>query len=578
MSTIAGDRNAFMLRRIPMPPCQSRRTFIKQGATATLGFALFPFSRIQPATSFDVVIKGGTLLDGTGAPPWSADLGLIGDAIAATGSIAPEQGKIVIDASGLHISPGFIDIHTHSDSSILRYPTADSRILQGVTTEITGNCGYAVAPLTGEGVEEMRKEMKGEYGLDISWTDVASYFEVLETMGMSVNHALLLGQGSLRNNAIGPTDRPLTDDELKSVLRSLEEGMEQGAIGLSTGLEYVPGRFTPTEEIIAMARVVGRSNGLYASHLRNEETALLAAVDEAIQIGQTTGVRVEISHLKAAGGPNWSKQRAALHLIESARRDGIDVLADAYPYTAYSTGLTIFMPAWAMDGGWPALAKRLEDPSDRGRIRDELIQRVQEDPGDFNLIVISSLRTEANQPLVGKDLTQIAEQWKVEPIDALLRLVVEEEGSVGFIGHGMSPDNVELVLSHPLVMVGSDGGSMAPEGPAAKTRPHPRSYGTFARILGHYAREQKLFDLPTAIKKMTSMPADQTGLHDRGRIARGKKADLVIFNAKTVKDVATFDDPHRFAIGIEHVLVNGQIVVENSEHTGKRPGKVLRKA
>ncbi len=560
-----------------MPQSPSRRTFIKKSAYATFGFAVFPFSRIQPVTSFDVVVKGGTLLDGTGGPPWPADLGLIGDTIAATGSIAPEQGKLVIDASGFHVSPGFIDIHTHSDSSILRYPTADSRIRQGVTTEITGNCGYAVAPLEGMGMEEMRKELKEEANVNISWSSVASYFDVLEKMGISVNHALLLGQGSLRQNAIGPNDRPLTEDELKSVLRSLEEGMEQGAIGLSTGLEYVPGRFTPTDEIIAMARVVGRSGGVYASHLRNEETALLAAVDEAIQIGQTAGVRVEISHLKAAGRPNWGKQQAALHLIESARREGVDVLADAYPYTAYSTGLTIFMPAWSMDGGWPALAKRLEDRSDRGRIRDELIQRVKEDPGDFNLIVISSLRTEANQSLIGKDLMQIGEQWKVEPIDALLRLVVEEEGSVGFIGHGMSPNNVELVLSHPLVMIGSDGGSMAPEGPAAKTRPHPRSYGTFPRVLGYYAREQKLFDLPTAIKKMTSMPADQTGLRDRGRIARGKKANLVIFDAQNVKDVATFDDPHRFATGIQHVLVNGQVVVENGEHTGKRPGKVLRK-
>jgi N-acyl-D-aspartate/D-glutamate deacylase len=270
-------------------------------------------------------------------------------------------------------------------------------------------------------------------------------------------------------------------------------------------------------------------------------------------------------------------QIAALNLIESARRDGIQVLADAYPYTAYSTGLTIFMPAWAVDGGWHGLAKRLEDPSDRSRIRKELIQSIHEDPGDYDLIVISSLRTDANRTLIGKNLAQIADGWGVEPVDAALRLIVEEEGSVGFIGHGMSPENVEMVLSHPLVMIASDGGSMAPEGPAAETRPHPRSYGTCARALGYYTRERKIFDLTTAVKKMTSMPADQIGLRDRGRIARGMKADIVVFDSERVKDVATFDDPHRYATGIQYVMVNGELVVENEKHTGARPGQMLRR-
>jgi N-acyl-D-amino-acid deacylase len=363
---------------------------------------------------------------------------------------------------------------------------------------------------------------------------------------------------------------------MAEVLRSLEKGLDQGAFGLSTGLEYVPGRFTPTEEILAMAQVVSRRGGLYASHIRNEETALLEAVDEAIRIGRMSGARVEVSHLKAAGLPNWGKQVAALDLIEGARMSGVDVLADAYPYTAYSTGISIFLPAWAADGGRDALARRLGDSADRARIRDALQVRVRQDPGDYDLIVISSVRSEQNRSIIGKDLAAIADGWGLEPIDALLRLM-EEERSVGFIGHGMSVENVELVLSHPLVMIGSDGSSMAPRGDAARSQPHPRSYGTFARVLGHYCRDRALLDLPTAIHKMTSMPADQVGIPDRGRIARGMKADLVAFDHATVRDQATFADPHQYAAGIEHVLVNGVSVVEGGEHTGARPGVALRK-
>jgi N-acyl-D-aspartate/D-glutamate deacylase len=326
-----------------------------------------------------------------------------------------------------------------------------------------------------------------------------------------------------------------------------------------------------------MARIVARRGGLYASHIRNEEVALLEAVNEAIEIGRRAGVRVEVSHLKAAGRPNWGKQRAAINLIESARRSGIDVLADAYPYTAYSTGLSIFLEPWAREGGTQAIVRRLQDAQQRACIREEVAVRLASDPGDYDLVVIARLHTEKNLALVGKNLVEIGEGWKIEPLDVLLRLL-EEEGSVSFIGHGMSAANVEMVLAHPLVMIGSDGTSMAPVGRAAQARPHPRSYGTCPRVLGHYVRERGLFDLPTAVKKMTSMPADQVGLADRGRIARGQKADLVVFNAATVTDEATFEAPHRYPVGIRHVLVNGAFVVEQGRHTGARPGRVLRKA
>jgi len=552
----------------------TRRRFLEGGGALALGLAAVP-KVVVAEPRFDVVLKGGTLLDGTGAPAYTADLGIAGDLIAAIGEIAPAQAARVVDVSGLHLCPGFIDIHSHSDGDILAYPTADSRVRQGITTELTGNCGSSTAPLFGPIAEERRSGLRRD-GIEGDWTDLAGYFARVERARVSINHAILLGQGTLRECVAGVADRPLTTDEMKAVLRSVEEGMEQGAFGLSTGLEYTPGRFTPTSEIVAMARLVARRGGLYTSHIRNEERGLLEATDEAIRIGRLAGVRVEVSHVKASGRGNWGKQAASLALIEAGRRDGVEVLGDAYPYTAYSTGLTVTFPGWSLDGGTPAVLARLRS-RERDRIRREVLDYVLNgDPGDFDLIVISRVQTTKNRPLVGKNLVEIASVWKVEPVEALLRLVDEEDTSVSYVGHGMSPDNVARVLGHPLVMIGSDGSAMAPTGRAAEARPHPRSYGTCPRVLGYYAREQHLFDLPTAVRKMTSLPADQIGLKDRGRLARGRKADIVVFDAATVIDLATFEDPHHYPAGIVHVLVNGVPVVERGAHTGARPGQVLR--
>lgn len=553
-----------------------RRRFIKTSALATAALSTSGFRFLFAGPPLDIIIKDAHIVDGTGGEIVKADLGVIGDRITVIGDLSARNAKKIIPAEGWHVCPGFIDIHTHSDGSILVYPEAESRVMQGVTTEITGNCGYSAAPLQGHDARERRKKWLEEDGVEAKWSDVASYFETLEKTGISVNHALLLGQGTLRNNLIGSVNRELTTDEMNMLLATLEEGLDQGALGLSTGLEYVPGSFTSTDELIIMARVLARRGGLYASHIRDEETFLLEAVNEAIEIGRQSGVRVQISHLKAAGRSNWYKQEAALHLIESARRQGIDVMADAYPYTAYSTSLSSFILPWAREGGNQATMQRLADPAVRDRIRKESEEIVRTTPGDYHLIVISRVKSEKNQSLVGKNIAEIAAIWNIEPVDVLLRLLEEEEGSVGFIGHGMSPENVDMVLKHPLVMIGSDGSSMAPRGRAAQTRPHPRSYGSFARVLGYYQRERNLFDLASAVKKMTAMPADQCKLDNRGRIARGKKADLVIFDASTVVDKATFDQPHQYPLGIEYVLVNGQIVVEKGKHTGKRPGRVLR--
>jgi len=519
-----------------------RRSFL---VLAGAGAAACTLPRTAHVPAFDCVIRGGRVIDGTGGPEQSLDIGILGDTIRALDRIDPEQARSVIDARGLCVAPGFIDIHTHSDGDIFEYPDDESRVFQGVTTEVTGNCGGSAAP--------------GE-----RWGSVSAYFRALEMRAVATNQVLLLGQGTLRKAVAGLENRALTPSELERVLRMLEQGLEQGAAGLSTGLEYTPGRYTPTEELIALARVLARRGKLYASHIRNEEAGLQESIAEALAIGRESGARVQISHLKAAGRPNWPKQAAAIAAIERARESGLDVLADAYPYTAYSTGLSIFLSDATREGGRDAILGRLADPAQRERIRAELGPRIASDPGEYELVVVA-----------GRDLASIARERQVEPAEALLQLLEEGGTDVGFVGHAMSEENVVRVLTHPLVMVGSDGYALAPRGKALEGKPHPRSYGTFARVLQKYVREERVLDLRTAVHKMSGMPAAQLRLADRGRIARGLKADLVLFDAARVKDESSFEDPHHLASGFAHVLVNGVAVIADGQSTGERPGRAL---
>lgn len=546
-----------------------RRAFLALAGTGLASCAL-----TRRVARFDCVLSGAVVHDGLGSAPRVADVGILADTIAHIGSIDPEQARQRIDLRGLCLAPGFIDIHTHSDEDIFRYPDDESRVHQGVTTEVTGNCGGSAAPVAPDEAARLDAELR-EDGIRERWSDVGSYFRALESRRTATNQLLLVGQGTLRRAVAGLANRPLSAGELARVERMLEEALEQGAAGMSTGLEYTPGRYTPTGELVALARVLARRGRLYASHIRNEESGLLESVREALRIGVEGGARVQVSHLKACGRPNWPQLEPSIAAIESARAAGLDVLADAYPYTAYSTGLTIFLSDATREGGAESILARLADRAERARIAAELDPRVSSDPGGYELIVVAST-TSSDKSVVGASIAEIAARRGVAPSEALLQLLEEGRASVGHVAHAMDEAQVARVLSHPLVMVASDGYAMAPRGEALERRPHPRSYGTFARVLHKYVREERLLALPDAVRKMTSMPADQMRLADRGRVAVGCKADLVAFDAATVREESTFADPHRLASGFRHVWVNGARVLADGRSTGARPGRALR--
>jgi N-acyl-D-amino-acid deacylase len=541
-----------------------RRAALRGGAALALGALACRSSGARGR--FDVLLRGANVLDGSGAAPFVADVALNAERIAAIGALGEVQASRVFDARGLCLAPGFVDIHTHSDRTIFEWPGAESRVLQGCTSEITGNCGGSAAPRVADDEDA---------GTEARWSDVRSYIAAWRQQGAALNHALLVGHGTLRRAVMGSVDRPATADELARMNALLEDALDQGALGLSTGLEYVPGMFTPPEEIVQLARAVARRGKLYASHMRSEEEALLEAVDEALEVGRRTGVRVQVSHLKAAGRAHWKLLDGALSKLERARAEGVDVMADAYPYTAYSTTLTMLLEPWSREGGAEAVLARLRDPATRAKILREVGPHVEREPGGWELVVIASLDKREHQECVGKNLLEIAEMWSVEPAEAFARLLEGSNSGVSFVGHGMQESDVERVLAHPLVMIGSDGRSMAPTGSALNDRPHPRSYGTFPRVLGRYCRERKLFDLATAVRKMTALPAERARLAGRGRIEVGAFADLVLFDAQTIGDTATFSEPQQFPTGIAAVFVNGELAAERGAPTAARAGRFL---
>lgn len=531
---------------------------------------------------YDLLFRNARVVDGTGNPWFPADVATEGDRIAAIGDLSGAAARRTIDAQGAVLAPGFIDLHTHSDFTIPLFPRAEAMVRQGVTTQLVGNCGFSPFPVEPGRLDLLRKYSAFiDAGLSWEWRDLRGFAAMLESLPLSCNIALQVGHGAVRIAAMGFDDREPTAAELANMEKLVAQAFEDGAFALSSGLIYVPGSYCKTDELVALARVARRYGGFYSSHIRGEGDTLVDAVDEALQIGRAAGVPVQLSHHKAMGRRNWGKVERTLAMIDAARAEGRDVTADQYPYTAGSTTLAAIIPRWAMQGGVEGMVRRLADPAQRARIRAEIVDqspaalRAGAREFDPETIMISYVPDGPNKPYEGKMLTEIARMRGEEPVDAALHLLAAERGGVQMIIFGMSEEDVRRVMRHPAVAIASDGWT---QHPSAGGKPHPRSYGTYARVLGKYVREDRVLGLEEAVRKMTSLPAQRLARFDLGLIRPGCMADLVVFDPERVGERATFQDPHQYCVGVIHVVVNGQVVIDEGRDTGARAGRVLRRA
>ena len=508
------------------------------------------------------------MIDGTGAPARAADVAIRDGRIAAIGRGLGGADR-TIDVAGLALAPGAIDIHSHSDESMFVNPAMESTVHQGVTTAVCGNCGGASAPVMGLAASEMDRDM-ARFGLERNWTSFGEYAAAVEKNGTAINICSFVGHGTLRMCVMGGDAREPTAGELGAMKAVLASALSEGAVGMSTGLIYPPSAYGTTDEIVALASVVARHGGLYASHIRNEGNKLLEAVSEGMEIGRRSGARVQLSHHKAAGKMNWGRVKESTALIERARAEGVDVTADQYPYTASSTGLGTVIPNWVHEGGPLAMVARLRDPAVRTRIRDEYVETGRA----WDRIVIA--RAQKHAEWSGRTVAELADAAGKDPLEWSCDALVEHDGDVAIVHHSMNEDDVRFVMAKEWIAIGSDSRANAPYGPLSFGKPHPRSYGTFPRVLGKYARDDRVLTLEDAVRKMTSLPASRVRLRDRGVLRDGAVADIVVFDPRTVIDRATFDDPHRYPDGIPFVIVNGEVALEAGETTPARAGRFLR--
>jgi N-acyl-D-amino-acid deacylase len=526
-----------------------------------------------------LLIRGALVIDGSNQEPFRGNIAVENGMITEVAPSIKGGGKMDVEADGLVAAPGFIDIHSHTDLSIFKHPLAESKALQGVTTEVIGNCGIGAFPVNDERRAVLIDYLKmhdfhlPSHGL--GWNNFTQYADQLDRIGLGLNLAPLVAHGALRIAILGADDRSPSHKELESMKSLLAESLEQGTWGLSTGLIYPPGSFAKTEELVALAKIVAQYGALYASHIRGEGTALMEALDEAVLIGKVAGVRVEVSHLKAMGKDNWGRGKEALLKLEKARQGGVDIAADQYPYEATSTSLTSLLPLWALAGGVNQLLKRLTSSEMKERLRAEILREMNKRGGP-NRIVIAEIRSAKNIGLSGKNVREIAELWHCTPEIAVMKLLQKEKAAVGAVYFSLSDEDVVAILSNDQVSVGSDGMGMHAEEDSGKST-HPRSYGTFPRILGLYAREKRTLSMAKAIHKMTGLAAGRVGLRNRGLIKPGSIADLVLFDPLAVQDRSTFDHPHQYAAGVVYTWVSGCPVVHEGRITGNTPGKVLRK-
>jgi len=525
--------------------------------------------------TFDLIIKNGLIIDGSGHPGFLGDVGIRGDRIELVGCGISLPNQRMIDARGLVVAPGFIDTHSHADAIALIDPNECSKIDQGVTTECVGNCGLSLAPVNREYLSHLQKYISpflGGIPVNWDWETIGQYLDRIKNP--SRNIATLVGHGTVRIAAMGLENRRPTFHELERMKDLISESLDQGAFGLSSGLIYPPGVFAETDELIELCKTVSKRGGLYATHIRGESNTLVEAVNEAIQIGKESGVSVLISHHKAGGKKNWGKIKETLEMVERARAQGSDVHLDQYPYNAGSTTLGSILPPWVHEGGLDPALERLKDPQVRTRIKKEMEQGIK---GWENFVEFAGWEgiviafCEKEKELEGKSILQIANERDQEPAETAFDILLEETGKVIMVVYAMSEVDVRTVMRHPLVMIGTDG-------IPTSGKPHPRAYGTYPRILGKYVREEKVFSLEEAIRKMTSLPAQKLGLKDRGTIAKGMIADLVIFNPSTIREKSTYLNPQEKPEGIEYVLIGGSIVVERTRLLDSQKGQVIRKA
>jgi len=522
------------------------------------------------------------VVDGAGNPWFKRDIGIGEGKIKRVGHIADDTGK-TIDAKGMIVSPGFVDLHSHTDLSILAYPNAESSIMQGVTTAVVGNCGWSLAPVNPNNLALLKRYfsplLKAGFDYGWEWRTLAEYYEKVEKVGISLNLAPLVGQGTVRLAVKGFDSSEASKEEMNEMKKLIAQGLEDGAFGMSTGLIYPPGSYSNTEELVELASVLSKYGAIYTTHMRNEANRLMESLEEAIRIGEENDVPVEISHHKAAGRSNWGKVNATLKVMEQARQRGVEVNCDVYPYTAGSTTITAILPVWVLEGGVQEMLERLKDKALREQIKKEIVEGTMtglhaiKGAGWHGIFVAGC---PSKKEYEGKSLEQILKEGNKfdDPFEGFFDWLLEIEGKATMISFSMDEDDVKTVMSSPLSSIISDSSATAP---IAGGKPHPRTYGTFPRVLGKYVREERLLTLEDAIRKMTSLPAGKIGLKGRGVIKEGFWADIVIFDPAIIKDKATFDNPHQYPEGISYVIVNGQVVVDHGSLAGVRPGKVLRR-
>jgi N-acyl-D-amino-acid deacylase len=530
------------------------------------------------APKYDVVIRHGTIYDGTGAAGKGGDVAILDDRVAAVGDLSAERGREEVDATGLAVAPGFINMLSHSETSLIEDGRAQGTLRQGVTLEVFGES--SMGPIT----EQMKKdsmERQGDIKFNIVWNTLGGYLDHLVARGISTNVASFVSAATVRANEVGLDNRPPTAEELERMRAHVRVAMDEGAMGLTTALIYIPGVFAKTDELVELAKVASASGGMYISHMRSEGDRLLEAIDETLTIAREAKIRAEIYHLKESGQTNWNKLDPLIAKIENARKEGLEITADMYNYTAGSTGLDAAMPPWVQEGGYKAWATRLQDPKMRERVRREM---TAPGPAWENLMLAAGgtgtllvgFKNEALRIYAGKTLDQVAKLRGKSVQDTAMDLVVEDGSRVQVVYFLMSEDNVKRQIQLPWVSFGSDASSMAPEGAFIKTSTHPRAYGNFARLLGKYVRDEHVIPMEEAIRKLTSFPAATLRIKDRGRLAPAYFADVVVFDPKTIADTSTYEKPHQYAVGVKHVWVNGGQVLKDGQHTGQKPGRVVR--